>query len=95
MTNFTGALDLSFITGIGFGPDGALYVSEFTQAGLLDAEICGDQTPGAVWKIAGGAKTKVVDAPLPTDVAVAADGSVYVTVLSILAGAGQVWKIGG
>jgi DNA-binding beta-propeller fold protein YncE len=95
VTNFTDELDLSYITGIGFGPDGALYVSEFTQAGLLDAEICGDQTPGAVWKIAGGAKTKVVDAPLPTDVAVAADGSVYVTVFSILPGAGQVWKIGG
>ena len=95
VTNFTGDLDLSYITGLDFGPDGALYVVEFTQANLLDAEICGDQTPGAVWKIAGGTKTKVVDAPLPTDVAVAADGSVYVTVLSILAGAGQVWKIEG
>ena len=95
VTNFTGDVDLSYITGIGFGPDGSLYVSEFTQAGLLDAEICGDQTPGAVWRIAGGAKTKVVDAPLPTDVAVGADGSVYVTVFSILPGAGQVWMIGG
>lgn len=95
VTNFTGDLDLSYITGLDFGPDGALYVVEFTQAGLLDAEICNDETPGAVWKIEGGSKTKVVEAPLPTDVAVAADGSVYVTVLSILPGAGQVWKIGG
>jgi hypothetical protein len=93
VTNVTAGIDLSYITGIAFGPDGALYVVEFTQAGLLDAEICGDETPGAVWKIQGGSKTKVVDAPLPTDVAVAADGSVYVTVLSILPGAGQVWRI--
>lgn len=93
VTNFTGAIDLSYITGLDFGPDGSLYVVEFTQASLLDAFICGDQTPGAVWKISGGVKTKVADAPLPTDVAVAADGSVYVTVFSILPHAGEVWKI--
>ena len=93
VTNFTGAIDLSYITGLDFGPDGSLYVVEFTQASLLDAEICGDPTPGAVWKISGGVKTKVADAPLPTDVAVAADGSVYVTVFSILPQAGAVWKI--
>ncbi len=93
VTNFTGGIDLSYITGLDFGPDGSLYVVEFTQAPLLDAEICGDQTPGAVWKISGGVKTKVADAPLPTDVAVAADGSVYVTVLSILPDSGAVWKI--
>jgi hypothetical protein len=93
VTNFTGAIDLSYITGLDFGPGGSLYVVEFTQALLLDAEICGDQTPGAVWKISGGVKTKVADAPLPTDVAVAADGSVYVTVFSILPQAGEVWKI--
>lgn len=93
VTNFTGAIDLSYITGLDFGPDGSLYVAEFTQASLLDVEICGDPTPGAVWKISGGAKTKVADVPLPTDVAVADDGSVYVTVFSILPDAGAVWRI--
>lgn len=93
VTNFTGAINLSYITGLDFGPDGSLYVVEFTQASLLDAEICGDMRPGAVWKISGGVKTKVADAPLPTDVAVAADGSVYVTVFSILPQTGEVWKI--
>ena len=93
VTNFTGGINLSYVTGLDFGPDGSLYVVEFTQATLLDAEVCGDQTPGAVWKISGGVKTKVADVPLPTDVAVAADGSVYVTVFSILPQAGAVWKI--
>jgi len=93
VTNFTGGIDLSYITGLDFGPDGSLYVVEFTQAPLLDAEICGDQTPGAVWKISGGVKTKVADVPLPTDVAVAADGSVFVTAFSILPRNGEVWKI--
>jgi hypothetical protein len=93
ITNFTGGIDLSYITGLDFGPDGSLYVVEFTQARLLDAEVCGDMTPGAVWKIKAGVKTKVADAPLPTDVAVAANGSVYVTVFSILPRGGEVWKI--
>jgi hypothetical protein len=93
VTNFTGGLNLSYITGLDFGPDGSLYVVEFTQASLLDVEVCGDETPGAVWKIKAGVKTKVADAPLPTDVAVAADGSVYVTVFSILPETGEVWKI--
>ncbi len=95
VTNYTAGIDLSYITGIDFGPDGSLYVVEFTQAPLLDAEICGDTTPGAVWKVSGGTKTKLVDAPFPSDVAVGRDGSVYVTVLSILPGGGQVWKLGG
>lgn len=95
VTNYTGGIDLSYITGIDFGPDGSLYVVEFTQASLLDAEFCNDQSPGAVWKVSGGTKTKLADAPLPSDVAVARDGSVYVTVLSILPGAGEVWKLGG
>jgi hypothetical protein len=93
VTNFTGGIDLSYITGLDFGPDGSLYVAEFTQASLLDAEICGDQTPGAVWKISSGAKTKVANVPLPTDVAVGADGSVYVTAFSILPNDGEVWRI--
>jgi hypothetical protein len=93
VTNFTGGIDLSYITGLDFGPDGSLYVAEFTQAPLLEAEICGDQTPGAVWKITGGVKTKVADVPLPTDVAVGADGAVYVTAFSILPNDGAVWRI--
>lgn len=93
VTNFTGAIDLSYITGLAFGPDGSLYVAEFTQASLLDAEICGDPTPGAVWRISSGVKTKVADVPLPTDVAVGADGSVYVTAFSILPNDGAVWRI--
>jgi hypothetical protein len=93
VTNFTGDIKLSYITGLDFGPDGSLYVVEFTQGRLLDAEICGDETPGAVWKIKGGVKTKVADVPLPTDVAVAANGSVYVTVFSTLPRDGEVWKI--
>lgn len=93
VTNFTGGIDLSYITGLAFGPDGSLYVAEFTQALLLDAEVCGDATPGAVWRISGGVKTKVANVPLPTDVAVAADGSVYVTAFSILPNDGAVWRI--
>jgi len=61
VTNFTGGIELSYITGLDFGPDGSLYVVEFTQAPLLEAEVCGDPTPGAVWKISGGVKTKVAD----------------------------------
>ncbi len=80
---------LNHVTGIDFGPDGALYVAQITDAPLLEAEICGDETPGSVLRITNGGTDEEVREtlgmfPLPGDVAVARDGTVYVTILSII-----------
>lgn len=71
------------ITGLAFGPDGSLYVSEFS---LNFAKFA---PPGDVIKVApNGTRTTIGTGQLffPAGVAVAADGSIYVSNWSVLPG---------
>ncbi len=87
---------LTHITGIDFGPDGALYVAQMTDDSLLELELCGGDTPGSVLRIDDGGVEAIATLPLVGDVAVAANGAVYVTTGSILpafAGGGSLVKL--
>lgn len=87
---------LTHVTGIDFGPDGALYVAQMTDDTLLEGELCGGDTPGSVLRIDDGGVETIGTLPLVGDVAVAADGAVYVTTGSILptfAGGGSLVKL--
>ncbi len=87
---------LTHVTGIDFGPDGALYVAQMTDLSLLELELCGGDTPGSVLRIHDGGVETIAMLPLVGDVAVAADGAVYVTTGSILpafAGGGSLVKL--
>jgi hypothetical protein len=78
------------ITGIDFGPDGALYVVEISKLGVPGI---GPGT-GGLFRVAGGNVTELVPGQLsaPGDVAVGRDGTVYVTNWSV-APTGQVLAI--
>jgi hypothetical protein len=69
------------ITGIDFGPDGALYVVEISKFGV---PAIGPGT-GGLFRVAGGVTTELVPGQLsaPGDVAVGSDGTVYVTNWSV------------
>ena len=87
---------LTSVTGIDFGPDGALYVAQMTDDSLLEGELCGGDTPGSVLRIENGSTESIGMFPLVGDVAVAADGAVYVTTGSILpafAGGGSLVRL--
>ena len=72
------------VTGIDFGPDGSLYVVEMARHGLA-AFFMGGDTAGALWRVKGGARTELAAGELtvPADVAVARNGTVYVTNKSV------------
>lgn len=77
---------LTNVVSIDFGPDGTLYAVEFAKNGLLAAEGAGpddmEAVTGAVVAIAeDGAQTEILSTGLilPGGVAVAGDGSLYVT----------------
>lgn len=82
------------ITGLDFGPDGSLYVVEIVKSSVLNLFVGVDST-GALYRVSGGTKTELVPGQLtaPDDVAVARDGTIYVTNKSILVGAGEVLAI--
>jgi hypothetical protein len=86
-TGFTNIIDVTF------GPDGSMYVLELAKNGLLS----GDPT-GALTRVApDGSRTEVASEGLvfPGGVAVAGDGTVYVTNFSTFAGQGQVVRMAG
>jgi sugar lactone lactonase YvrE len=79
------------ITGIAFGPDGSLYVSELLRDGPAQFER-GDFT-GAVVRVGpDGRRSELARGRLaaPAGVAVAGDGTVYVAVNSLFPGRGQI-----
>jgi sugar lactone lactonase YvrE len=78
------------IVSIAFGPDGALYVLEISKNGLLS----GDPT-GALIKVQNGVRTELAVGQLsmPGGLAVASDGTIYVTNWAVLPGGGQVIRI--
>jgi hypothetical protein len=86
-TGFTNIVDIAW------GPKGSLYVLEITSAGLLT----GDPT-GALIKLSkdGMTRTTVASTGLvtPTGVAIAHDGTVYVTNYGTSAGLGTVVNLG-
>ncbi len=87
---------LTHVTGIDFGPNGALYVAQMTDASLLEAEVCGGGEPGSVLRIMNGTTETIGRFILVGDVAVDRHGAVYVTTGSILpswAGGGSVVKL--
>jgi sugar lactone lactonase YvrE len=82
------ATGFSAISGIDFGPNGALYVSE--QFGP------GESLTGAVVKVApNGRRSVLARLPAPGGVAVAPNGAVYVSVNSVFAGIGSVVRLRG
>jgi hypothetical protein len=85
------ATGLTNVIGVDFAPDGTLYAVEIAQNGLLAG------LDGAVMAVApgGGVAQPVVTDGLfaPGGIAVAADGSMYVTTCSVCAGGGGVVHI--
>jgi hypothetical protein len=83
---------LTSIVDLSFGPDGRLYVVEMDEASWLAVEL-GVATGGTVdvCNVATGRCRVVADGlPLPSAVAVAANGTVYATILSLVPGEAQV-----
>jgi hypothetical protein len=88
---------LTAIVGMDVAADGTIYAVEMVRNGLLEGEICGDLA-GRLVKIVDGDVTEVeLPEPLmvPGGVAVAADGTLYVTVGSIFPGFGALLAIRG
>ncbi|MDQ3878836.1 MAG: ScyD/ScyE family protein [Actinomycetota bacterium] len=86
------ASGLNRIVGLDFGPDGSLYVAELVTGRRIAAPFT-----GAVVRIAGDGSRGIVGGDLvaPGGVAVASDGSVYVSVNSVSARRGRVVVIAG
>lgn len=89
----TYAEGLTHVVGIAFHR-GVLHAVEMTQDSLLEPEVCGNMVPGRVVAVHpdGRQHTVVDDLPLPGGIAVGERGAIYVTVNSILPGAGEVWR---
>jgi hypothetical protein len=88
-SGFTNIIDVAF------GPDGSLYVLEIAANGLL-AAFGGNDWTGALIRVApDGTRTELAAGALtaPGGVAVARDGTLYVTDNSIYSGIGEVLKI--
>ncbi len=84
---------LNHVVGIGFGPDGTLFVVELVE-NLLELEVCETPAPGALLMVKDGVTTVLLDdVPLPGGLVVDAYGAVYLTTNSIFPGAGEVWKV--
>lgn len=73
------------ITGMDFGRDGSLYVVEIVKDGVLNLFTGGDAT-GALVRLKRGVRTELATGLLtaPADVAVARNGTVYVTNKSVM-----------
>ncbi len=82
------------ITGLGFGPDGALYVVEIVKHGVFGL-FSGTDTVGALYRVWHGRRTELIPGQLtaPADVAVARNGTIYVTNQSVSIGLGEVLGI--
>jgi hypothetical protein len=94
------ASGLTNIIDVEFGPDGTLYVLEIAHDGLL-AALAGmaESGPGMGGLLAvppGGGEAQLIASeglPMPGGMAVAEDGSIYVSTCSVCPGAGAVVKV--
>lgn len=86
---------LSNLTGLDVGPDGAVYATEMVNAGMFEATVCGNFVPGRIMRITDDGIDVIGEATLPSGLAVADDGSVYVSVMSPFPGVGEVWRFSG
>jgi streptogramin lyase len=84
----------SSIISLEFGPDGSLYVLEMAKSGLI-ALFGGIDDTGALWRLQDGTRTEIAAGQLhaPGGVAVARDGTIFVTNKSVALGGGEVLKI--
>jgi hypothetical protein len=89
-SGFTNVIDVEF------GPDGTLYVLEISNPGLLTA-LGGGSPAGGLWKVPpGGGEPELLDnegLTLPGGMAMAEDGTLYISDCSICPGEGG--PIGG
>lgn len=88
-TGFTAIIDIAFM------PDGSLLVLEIFKNGLLAGELYGDMTGALIHVMADGMRMEMMSDGLvaPGGLAVAPDGTVYVTNFSIFPGMGEVLRI--
>ena len=89
-TGFTNVIDLAF------GPDRKLYVLEIAHDGLL-AAAPGTLPGGGLWKVpAGGGTPELLVSqglPMPGGLAVADDGTVYVSTCAVCPDGGSIVSI--
>jgi hypothetical protein len=88
------ATGFTAITGLAFGPDGSMYVSELASKGLEAAEK--GQLGGAIVRVwPDGHRTTITNPQLiaPAGIAVAPDNTIYVVVGSVFAGKGKLLAI--
>lgn len=84
------ATGLTNVMGVAFAPDGSLYVVEISENGLLSET---GLPQGALLKVpAGGGTPELVSSglPMPGGVAVASDGTVYVSTCAVCPGGGGI-----
>jgi hypothetical protein len=82
------------IISLEFGRDGSLYVLEMAKSGLV-ALFAGIDDTGALWRLKNGTKTEIAAGQLhaPGGVAVARNGTIYVTNHSVSIGGGEALRI--
>jgi sugar lactone lactonase YvrE len=82
------------IVGLAWGHDRSLYVVEMVKSSVV-GYFLGTDTVGALWKVKHGVKKELVPGrlTLPGGVAVARNGTIYVTNNSVSVGGGQVLRI--
>jgi hypothetical protein len=85
------------VTGIAFGPDRSLYAVEIVRNGVLGLFAAGD-TDGALIRYKAGVRTEIdLGSPhaltVPDDVAVARDGTLFVSNKSVFSGVGELLRI--
>jgi hypothetical protein len=91
-SGFTNVVDVEF------APDGSLYVLEMAHEGLLGA-LGGGSVAGGLWKVPPGGGTPELIASeglvLPGGMALAEDGTLYISTCAICPGAGGPMGAGG